>query len=285
METQPKTKTKITTGTTRPSAARHSAGPLLKNLQEQFVAGLTSETGDCGPILSNSLFAHQQTVVEAFSIYFNNKRENLLKAMTLIYPVCQRLVGSQCFKAVATQYIKEHVSSAFSLNEYGGDFSGFLAQFQPLAHISYLPAVASVEWTVHRISLGSSNPPFDWRTLEHIPADRQKDLILHRIDNSALYQAAFPVDRIWETNQPDFLGDDSIDLTTGEVYLFIWRKDFEIRMDRLSKNQWHLLHIIDGVKLGQLSSMPLVTEQNLDIFVLLPGLIKEGYIANLTLSD
>jgi hypothetical protein len=250
----------------------------LKELQQDFIVGLTAPVVDQS--YAQNFQAMNQAVEESFSIYRNNHRGSLIKALKTTYPVCQQLVGDPFFRALARQYIAEYPSTVTNLNDYGASFANMLGCCPHVSYLSYLPAVAELEWIIHQVTLGVEEPPFDWELLSNIPPKQQEHLVLHRPQHSISYQAHYPVDRIWETNQPQFSGDEIVDLGEGGVYLFIWRHHFDLRIDRLTKAQWSLLTIIDGrLSLGQLLNAPVVIEQRLDVLALLPTLIKKGYIA------
>ncbi|HEV2523734.1 MAG TPA: hypothetical protein VGU44_01205, partial [Gammaproteobacteria bacterium] len=141
-----------------------------------------------------------------------------------------------------------------------------------------------LEWHIQCILIGADERLFDWGTLALIPSSQYADLIFHRPANSVLIHSPFPVDRIWETNQTDFNGNDSVDLTGGAVYLFVGRRRFDIRIDRLTALQWAILNAIDGKRsLEDLRIVLAGKAEEQAIIESLPALIKAGYIAKFEL--
>ena len=222
-------------------------------------------------------------------IYRNNWRGGLSKALADTYFVCERLVGKAFFQLLAHKYMNEHPSLSNSLNDYGGHFADFLAVSPSLiSEVPYLPDVARLEWAIHSV-LVAPNPrheAFNWELLNNIPEEVYQNLILYRVQPGLLLQSEFPVDRIWETNQDNFTGEDSIHLDEGTVYLFIGRKGFDLKIRRLNKWQWQLLNLLDdNTNLGELGSALDLQEgeEAESVLTLLPPLIKGGYITHFVL--
>lgn len=256
----------------------------LAQLQQRFVESLINPRFDSEFL--NQCQSIIQTVEDRFSIYRFNHQTNLTKALVSIYAVCQRLLGSRFFNQLARLYIKQYPSYNTNLNDYGSAFSTFIAHFPLVSHLPYLETVAEFEWIVHQILLGEESYPFDWTSLAKLDPAHYDDLILHRLQNSVLYYSPYPVDRIWAVNQPDFLGDDRVDLGEGERYLFVWRMNYDLRIDTLTKAQWTLLNLIDGRQsIGQFANSKVVKDLNIDLLAQLPLFIKKGYITHFTKED
>lgn len=235
------------------------------------------------------------------TIYQNNYLMGLIKSLVVTFPVCEQLVGENFFKTLAKHYIFDNPSEYASLNDYGNAFPAFLQDFpavKDLDYLSYLSFVAELEWAISRVEIGVAEHFFDWGLLASIPADKQPDLILHRRQNAKLLYAPYPIDRIWQTNQPGFVGDDIVNLAEGEVYLFIYRvgydnNDNDIRIDRLSSLDWEILNKIDGkTSLADLwtkfennneSENLSDSENENQIEARLPFYIKRGYISRFSL--
>lgn len=251
-------------------------------------------------------------------IYQNNYKMGLIKTLSATYPVCERLVGKSFFNQLAKQYIMANPSMSFSLDDYGDKFSEFSRKFleknlkefsknpaveqtapnlPDLPDLSYFPFVAELEWAISRVEIGKKEETFDWNLLVNIPQDKQSEVILHRRQNSKMLFAPYPIDRIWQTNQPEFQSksawDDIVDLSEGEVYLFIYREDikedskyYDICIDRLSKLDWEILSNIDGktslaellTRLGETSPKAHAVESQL------PYYIKRGYVSGFSLN-
>ncbi|HXH54840.1 MAG TPA: DNA-binding domain-containing protein [Gammaproteobacteria bacterium] len=251
----------------------------LRDLQQDFSANLTAKRLD--PIFLGLLKnARDLSTVHPFSIYVNNRRAGLLKALANTYPVCQKLVGEQYFRRMVNPYVEQCPSYSPSLNDYGFGLADALLDSPFVLELPYLIDIIRLEWHIHCILIGADEWLFDWGKLTLIPSSRYADLIFHRPGNSVLIHSPFPVDRIWETNQVDFTGNDHVDLTEGAVYLFVGRSRFDIRIERLTALQWTILTAIDGKRsLEELRIILAGKVEEQAIIESLPALIKAGYIA------
>ncbi len=241
----------------------------LHNLQNRFIASLLLKRRD--PILSSYLLG------DHFECYRRNLHGGLIKALAHTYPVCERLVGSKFFKAMAYHFVTMEISTGFSLNDYGALFPEFLANFPHVESLPYLSDVALLEWKIHQILIGPEKNCFSIDKLQQVPVKMQENIVFQLDKNTRLLESKFPVDKIWEQNQtvfedtpsetgtetgmldmtgkPDVMRDDIIDLSEGGCYLMLLRQGYDLRLDRLSHQEWTVLQAIEaGYSLKMLKS-------------------------------
>ncbi len=80
-----------------------------------------------------------------FDIYRNNVIYGLIEALGDIFPAVERLVGENFFRDMARLYIRANPPDSPLLFRYGKAMPDFLATFEPVAHLSYLPDIARIE--------------------------------------------------------------------------------------------------------------------------------------------
>lgn len=80
-----------------------------------------------------------------FDVYRNNVAVGLTDALATAFPVVQKLVGDEFFRAMSGVYLRIHQPQTRMMKDYGETFPGFLARFDPVAHLRYLPDVARLE--------------------------------------------------------------------------------------------------------------------------------------------
>ena len=80
-----------------------------------------------------------------FDIYRNNVIYGLIEALGDIFPAVERLVGVSFFRDMARLYIRANPPESPLLFRYGKAMPDFLATFEPVAHLAYLPDVARIE--------------------------------------------------------------------------------------------------------------------------------------------
>ena len=163
-----------------------------------------------------------------WAIYRAGYLASLTEALRDVYPVCDRLVGADCFTALARSYLPQHPSVSADLHCYGAGFAGFLLGF--LADLPYLPDVARLEWLAHEAFHAADAPPLDLTRLAAVPAANHALLRFHLHPSVRLMRSDFPVHRIWQVNQPDWTGAESVNLDEGGVALAVYREALEITL-------------------------------------------------------
>ena len=157
----------------------------------------------------------------------------LAGALAAIHPVCERLVGAEPFRELARRCARERPSRSADLNDYG-ELADFIAGFEPARALPYLADVARLEWALHRARHASLAPPLE-------PARLREDSRIALAPGTALLASPWPVDRIWETNQPDFTGDTEVRLDAGAVQLIVAREPQGARLSPLEAAEFAVL--------------------------------------------
>lgn len=162
-------------------------------------------------------------------VYRNNTFGSLTAALKDSFPVVCQLVDERFFGYAAQEYIRAHPPRAPRLAEYGADFAAFLAAFEPVRHLAYLPDVARLEWAVNAAYHAADAPPLDPARIAAVSQERYPLLTFVAHPSLQLFASDFPVDRIWQAHQPDGDLESGVDLSSGGCRLLIDRHDQEIR--------------------------------------------------------
>ncbi len=193
----------------------------LRDLQQAFTQEIFQETG---PGISHAIRANGLSGVRRLQIYRNNMVTSLTEALQAIYPVIQRLVGEGFFAYAANQYLHQHPSTSGNLHDFGHAFSEFLRTFEPTSTMAYIPDVADLEWAYHSVFHAADHSPLDLTALAQIPQERHEELKFQLHPASRLLCSEYPILRIWQVNQDDYNGDQTVDLNQGGVKLLITRQ-------------------------------------------------------------
>ena len=138
-----------------------------------------------------------------FNVYRNNVASSLIDALAALYPVCQRLVGEEFFRAAARVYLENSMPQRATLIGFAPDFAGFLVGFPPARTVPYLADVARLEHAWHRVYHAADGPgPVAAGDLAAIAPGDLERTVLALPDAHALVMSPHPVSRIWEANQP-----------------------------------------------------------------------------------
>lgn len=159
-----------------------------------------------------------------FAVYRNNVVVGLVGALKDAYPVVHRLVGEEFFRVMGTYFVRRDPPASPILLRYSESFPDFLAIFEPVAHLPWLPDVARLERARLEAFHAAEAQPADVSTID--PAGfGQLRLTLHPA--TRLVSSRFAARTIWQAN----LGDDppaQIDPTGPEDTLFL-RPEAQVR--------------------------------------------------------
>jgi hypothetical protein len=138
-----------------------------------------------------------------FNVHRNTVLSALIDVLRSCYPVVERLVGEEFFRATAREFAADHPPRSPALLEYGQDFAGFLALFPPAQSLPYLPDVARLEWLYHAAYHAADAEPMLPAALAAVPAEALCGVSLQLHPSAGLIASDYPVVSIWETNIRD----------------------------------------------------------------------------------
>jgi len=120
--------------------------PTLREVQAAVAQGmLTRDHSEAAPyVLEDAAIPP----IERLGIYRNTFVGTLVQALRNTYPAVERLVGGEFFEGASALFVGRHPPHGAYLNDYGGEFGDFLADFAPAASLAYLPDVARLEWAL-----------------------------------------------------------------------------------------------------------------------------------------
>lgn len=192
-------------------ATAHMASDMsLARFQDAFAAALlASDVDEEGPIAT---LARQP----GFAVYRNTVMKGGIDALQANYPAIARLVGEEWFRAAAAVFVRAHPPRLPMLAEYGTDFAGFLAAFEPARELPYLPAVALLDraWTESHNAADATAP--DARVLAQLAPERLAAcrLVPHPSARWQWFDA--PAWSIWSRNRAESCSAESCGPSTGE---------------------------------------------------------------------
>ncbi len=228
----------------------------------------------------------------AIKIYQNNVNGSKINALKVIYPACEKILGSDAFCAIAKAYVSADVSGSSDLNRYGATFSQHLNSIIETgrlpAEYSYLPDLTSLEFLVHAAYYAEDDAVFDFNLF----ADRmksQKPLYFQLSKSLALFCFKFPIHQIWLRNNNESSSEskniqagihDSIQALTESQYLLVYREKNTPVVIQVSQCVYQLLHNFIGQQSLQktIESCQLNVNEQCNVDELLPGLIANGWI-------
>jgi hypothetical protein len=186
----------------------------LLELQRGFAAALRdAEATSCAV---RWLAGDADLVAQRLAIYRANGVASATKALTAAYPVLLQVVGEEFFNGLARAYLRERPSTCGNLDDYGGEFADFLAEFPHTQTLPYLPDLARLEWLVHRAYGAADARTWDPADLMAIAPERQGEIRFEWAAGTAMTISPYPVAHIWSIHQPEHAGDFAVDWTVAE---------------------------------------------------------------------
>lgn len=251
----------------------------LRELQLAFVGSLFD---GADAALAPAVVAGSLRAEERLAVYRNNVFHNLREALRAVYPVVERLVGEAFFAHAADDYISAFPSRSGDLHRFGDQFAGFLAALPAAAGLTYLPDTARLEWLVHEVFHAAEHVPLAPARLAQVPAQRYPGLIFRLHPACRLLASAFPVHRIWKVNQPEWEGDQSVDLKAGGVGLLVRRGGgFGTDLQPLEAGEFVALQAMSrGLTLAQACDVAAIVEPSVDV----AGVLR-SHVGRATLVD
>ena len=135
-----------------------------------------------------------------FDVYRNNVAVSLTEALQTAFPVINKLLGEDNFKAIAGVYLRQHPPSNALMMFYGAEMPGFLAGFEPLQHLPYLADVARLELAMRHAYHAADATPISPEVFQELPADRLMAARLGFAPAVQLIRSRWPVHGIWRMN-------------------------------------------------------------------------------------
>lgn len=198
--------------------------PSLRELERSFASAVFAP--DAAP--SHFAIAGSIDAADRVSIYRNAIFANYRKALAATYPVVKRLVGEPFFDTAVDAFVRDNASTCGDLNVYGDVFGDFLAGYPYAQNLPYLPDVARLEWAIdaaNRAADHVADPASVLAALAAVAPERLTELRLRLGPSCRLVRSEYPILRLWQTNQPEWSGDDAVDLDAGGDALLVRRDE------------------------------------------------------------
>ncbi|RME16395.1 MAG: DUF2063 domain-containing protein, partial [Alphaproteobacteria bacterium] len=132
-----------------------------------------------------------------FDVYRNNVAVSLTEALEAAFPVIEKLVGAEFFRAMAGVFLRAHPPKSPVLALWGDDFPAFLEQFGPVAHLPYLADVARLEQALREAYHAADAAPIDPAALDRPDL---AETCLRLAPATRLICSQWPIHAIWRAN-------------------------------------------------------------------------------------
>jgi hypothetical protein len=164
------------------------------DMQTEFAAALRSQANGVPCCLKG---AAQGRAERRFAVYRNTVAAGLIEALAGRFPVVERLVGEDFFRAMAHAYVTQEPPRSPLLFQYGGSFADFIAGFAPAAPLPYLRDMARLEYAQGLAYHAADREPLPPASFAALDRGRLADF---RVE---LHRPSHPVISIWLANQAE----------------------------------------------------------------------------------
>ncbi|MFM0505306.1 HvfC/BufC N-terminal domain-containing protein [Paraburkholderia caffeinilytica] len=195
---------------TRANSSRASAGQLggtayrpalnadrLAERQRNFAAALVDPEM---PVPRGLVGPDRMPSETRFNVYRNNVVVGLVDALKAAFPAVCRIVGDEFFAAMARIYVALEPPKSPVMLDYGETFPDFIATFEPVQHVPYLPDVARLERAWVEAYHAAEALPIDPALLGTIDPQSLPNISFTLHPSVRVVRSSFPAVQIWLMN-------------------------------------------------------------------------------------
>lgn len=186
-----------------------------------------------------------------------------------LYPVTQRLLGTDLLQLLARQYAARY-KTAMPSEQFGMHFAQLLqdctSRHCEIAVLDFLPELARLEWALHCAWRAADDPALNFNSLDYVPEEEQYRLRMVPSQALQLLRFNWPVLDIWDKCQTQCPSE--LRLYKRPVWVCVYRQWDKPRAEIVSDKQARLLNgIIGGQTLYQLSRAVPDINQHLTVLI------------------
>lgn len=140
--------------------------------------------------------------LKRFNVYRNNVFVSLTETIENAFPLAQKIVGEEFFRALARHYCQNHLPTSPVMIFYGESFGDFLDDFPPAQQVPYLADIARLEYSL-RLSTHAADEPWSQSHNQHLSSDDllQAHLFLH--PSVQWISSSYPLYDLWYFHEHD----------------------------------------------------------------------------------
>lgn len=229
---------------------------MLANLQKEFWAALVDSDN---AVLASICDQGGLKPSDRMDIYRTNVRSLHVSVLISVYPVCEKILGSDCFKQIAKKYVQQNPSQSVDLNEYGDQFANFLRslieQRPELADFQYLADLAQLEWQIQEVYFSADNVKLDIVEFQNACVMQAEEMSFSLQASVSILDSEYPIAELWEMHQSDDAEHKTIDAGEHE-YLCIFRDEYQVSLRKINADLFSLIAAIkDGKTLAEIAEL------------------------------
>ena len=222
-----------------------------RELQQAFGQLLRDPQAPADAFVAAHCLGDAGMALRGLEAYRRNTLGNRAAAVVASYPVVASIVGETFMWEAAWHFARAKDSHSGDLNLYGAELGAFLDAFAPAADVPYLGAVARMEWAVQQLATCPPSPAPALSGLQHLPADAWDALRFQLDPAHRLIASRWPLQRLWQINQPQYSGDYAVDLAQGD-WVLLHRRGGVVHIESITPAHYAFLQALGtGAALAQ----------------------------------
>lgn len=217
-------------------------------------------------------------------VYRNNVHSSLIDGLEQAFPVILQLVGKEFFRAMAREYLLDHMPIRGTLVGFGDGLPDFLDAFPPVSSLPYLSDVARLELLWLRSYHAADDIVLSPDEISSVPQEDLPDVkfILH--PTLQAFQSAYPISSIWQAHQPGEKPESTHIGEGGEAVLLL-RSHLSVVVHKVDAGA---VSFVDALRSGELfgvaAAAALNVQSDFDLSQILHLLLSGGGFTRLIRS-
>lgn len=253
----------------------------LREFQTSFGSAVRGEPANLSGIHAAAPIPLESRV----DVYRNNVHASLIDGLERAFPVVLQLVGGEFFRAMAREYLRDHMPTRGTLIGFGAEMPDFLEGFPPVASLPYLADVARLELAWLRAYHAEDMSVVTADQLADIPQEEFSDLHFELHPSVEILPSQFPLLSVWLAHQPG--GDPvSVNMDQGPETALLLRSGLTVAPHRVADGARVFIEMLRSQEdLGTAAEAALQKQGDFDLSQILHLLLSGGGFVRMTRSQ
>ncbi|MBB6522251.1 putative DNA-binding domain-containing protein [Pseudoteredinibacter isoporae] len=210
--------------------------------------------------LVDRIFCLKENQSKGLAIYQNNLRFTAARALSISYPVLEKLLGQETMVALAQSLLQQESPNSGDWADWGGQLAEFIGNTEFIQDHPYVDDIARLEWKLHELGRQRSST-LERDSLALLESHDLENVHIELNPDIDIYHSALPVDQIWLAHDA-IENASALDETAlaeafrqypGECFLLLYRRQYKPDLLRLNEDTFYWFQDIkQGLNLEQL---------------------------------
>jgi hypothetical protein len=174
---------------------------MRKAMVAPFEASFARALLDAEHPVPHGVFAdNAANAARRFAVHRNNVMAGLVKVLKSHFPTVAKIVGEEFFVAMAQTFIVAAPPRTPMLATYGDEFAAFIAAFEPVRELTYLPDIARIEAARTRAYHAADAAPVEVAEFAALDVNAVHAIWVELHPSMAIVRSPHPIVTIWAMN-------------------------------------------------------------------------------------